>query len=107
MTKALLMSRILDGLIYLIDGNITKQEAIDGFEKLIDEYTDNLHERMVMQKIAEEYKLLNATYKLALTAIAKDKDLKCECGNHPYVDGEPCPKCTAIKALEIVSNFTV
>jgi hypothetical protein len=38
-------------------------------------------------------------YMLALSAIAKDENLKCECGYAPYVDGEECPKCTAASAL--------
>lgn len=41
-----------------------------------------------------------AVLRMALTAIAKDDDLECRCGVPPYTDGEPCPKCTAIQALD-------
>jgi hypothetical protein len=44
--------------------------------------------------------LVAGMYRLALVAIAKDEALECRCGDDPYTDGEECPKCTALLALE-------
>jgi len=48
--------------------------------------------------------ILLSIYKMALSAIAKDKYLKCKCGEYPYEDGEYCPKCTARFALQADSK---
>jgi len=37
---------------------------------------------------------------LALAAIARDPLYECRCGEEPYTDGEPCPKCFACIARQ-------
>ncbi len=35
-----------------------------------------------------------------LKAIADDQALSCRCGEPPYIDGEQCPRCTAMYATD-------
>ena len=37
-------------------------------------------------------------------AIAHDGALKCRCGEHPYTDGNECPKCFAYVRLELLEE---
>ena len=46
-------------------------------------------------------------YRLALIAIVKDEELQCGCGDLPYIDGEQCPKCTALFVLERAGDWPI
>lgn len=41
---------------------------------------------------------------VTLSAIAHDDALECRCGHDPYTDGEPCPKCFAIRMYDETFN---
>lgn len=49
----------------------------------------------------DRLRIVAKSYRLALTAIGRDDALVCRCGHEPYTDGEECPACTALAALEI------
>ncbi len=37
---------------------------------------------------------------LAVAAVARDPNYECHCGDEPYTNGEMCPKCFCIYAME-------
>jgi len=41
-----------------------------------------------------------AVQQVAIAAVARDKNYKCQCGNEPYTAGDQCPKCFAEYAFE-------
>lgn len=38
--------------------------------------------------------------RMVLCCFARDIDLECRCGEPPYEDGEECPRCLAIDAMD-------
>ena len=42
---------------------------------------------------------------LAIAAVSRDPNYKCQCGTPPYTDGEMCPKCFAIYAHEEMAEM--
>ena len=47
MTKAVLRSRLMDGLSYYNSGDINERELLDDYEKLVDEYANSQAEPQV------------------------------------------------------------
>jgi hypothetical protein len=46
-------------------------------------------------KEAAHWRCLAHMLAMALNAIGRDPALPCRCGEDPYTDGDPCPKCFA------------
>lgn len=76
------------------------RELIAEHDKTPERSADAAMLRLCLRDI-DRLRIVAQSYRLALTAIAKDEALPCRCGEEPYTDGEECPTCTAETALTI------
>lgn len=52
-----------------------------------------------LQNQLSQKELLVGYCMVGFAAICKDDNLECMCGNPPYDDGIPCPKCSALRCF--------
>lgn len=82
--------REVERLRAIIDRCGICRDLLDGKRTVVQKQWDDV------QKELEQWKLLAACQAFAVSAVARDRHYKCQCGHPPYTDGDICPKCFSI-----------